>query len=367
MHAPEMRAAGRPLDWRRLAAAEPVAVSAPCRIDMGGTLDIRTFSYLLQPLGPLTLNIALDLRTTAVIAPHARGRIRVSSRGFRPAEFPSGRVPFDHPMGLIFAVAAFFQADGLHIAIRSDSPPRSALGGSSTAAVALVGAFRELGRRAGLRPLPGRAAAALIAHGIEEAVAGVPCGCQDQLAAVFGGANAWHWLAPPRRGAFRREPLWPRRRLGELAPHLLVAYAGVPHVSSDVNARWIRQFAAGRNREAWAEIVDCTRRFAAALRARDFGCAAAAMNRETAIRRRMTPEVLDPLGVRLAAAARALGCGARFTGAGAGGCLWAIGEREAVARLKPRWEAILSARRGARLLEAAPARQGLRVEGPAAG
>ena len=52
------------------------------------------------------------------------------------------------------------------------------------------------------------------------------------------------------------------------------------------------------------------------------GAAAAdAMNRETALRKRMTPEVLDDMGDCLAAAAVQCGCGARFTGAGGGGCI----------------------------------------------
>ena len=63
------------------------------------------------------------------------------------ADFPADRAPFRHPLGLMFATAAFFNAQGVHIRLRSDSPPRSALGGSSVAAVALVRAFMEVRRR----------------------------------------------------------------------------------------------------------------------------------------------------------------------------------------------------------------------------
>jgi D-glycero-alpha-D-manno-heptose-7-phosphate kinase len=85
------------------------------------------------------------------------------------------------------------------------------------------------------------------------------------------------------------------------------------------------------------------------------------MNRETGIRRRMTPDVLDALGRRLAAAACRCGCGARFTGAGGGGCLWAIGAADAILRLRPIWEEILSERPGARLLDTKPTGQGLKI------
>ncbi|MCU0590149.1 MAG: galactokinase [Desulfobacterales bacterium] len=336
--------------------------SAPCRVDMGGTLDIRTFSNVLQHLEPCTVNIALDLRTTVRIAPYKRGWIKVSSRGFQDAEFPARQAPFRHPLGLMFAVAAFFQADGVQVSVHSASPPRSALGGSSVAAVALVGAFMQARHRMAGRPAAAGRSVALMAHAIEESIAGVPCGVQDQLAAVFGGANAWHWLALPQTRVFRREALVAHRRLHGLERHLLAAYAGVPHASADINGRWVRQFISGRRRQEWVDIIACTRAFAEAIRRRDYAAAAAAMNREVDLRHRMTPAVLDSMGRKLVAAARRCGCGARFTGAGGGGCLWAIGEADALAQLRPVWQDILRARRPAYLMEARVAVDGLKVE-----
>jgi D-glycero-alpha-D-manno-heptose-7-phosphate kinase len=201
---------GASFDWQKALEQGPVAVSAPCRVDMGGTLDIRTFSYPLQHLGPCTVNIALGLRTTVRLLPHARGRVKVSSRGFKSADFSAGRAPFRHPLGLMFATAAFFNAAGVHIRVESDSPPRSALGGSSVAAVGLVRAFMEIRRRARLTAAVDGRSVALLAHALEESVAGVPCGYQDQLAAAFGGVNAWHWRTLPRAQVFRREVLIPR-------------------------------------------------------------------------------------------------------------------------------------------------------------
>jgi D-glycero-alpha-D-manno-heptose-7-phosphate kinase len=277
--------------------------------------------------------------------------IRISSSGFKDAQFQADAAPYDHPLGLMFAIAAYFNVRGIHIEIESQSPPRSALGGSSVAGVALVAALSKL-MMAG-RPETGldRRAIALLAYQLEQAVAGVSCGIQDQLAAAYGGVNSWHLQAKPVGPTFKKQCIVRKNSHKELSRHLLIAYCGKPHVSKDINGRWIRQFLSGQYRDLWLEIIACTRRFAAALAARNYSQAAVEMNRETAIRRTLTPDVLDTIGEKLVAAARQNECGARFTGAGGGGCLWAIGEIENIDRLKTLWEKTLLAREEARLLE----------------
>jgi D-glycero-alpha-D-manno-heptose-7-phosphate kinase len=130
-----------------------------------------------------------------------------------------------------------------------------------------------------------------------------------------------------------------------------VAYLGVTHASKDVNSTWVRRFIGGEDREQWRSIVRLTHDFADALAGGDMETAAAAMNRETAIRRTMTPHVIETMGDRLVTAAVEAGCGARFTGAGGGGCLWAIGAENAVAALKPIWKSLLGKRPSAGLID----------------
>ena len=133
-----------PINLSPFLEKNPIKTSAPCRLDMGGTLDIRTFYYPLSWLKPCTINLALDMRTEVRLLPYKPEHIKVSSRGFDSAEMPLHSVPFSHPLGLIFAVAYYFKAGGLHIEIDSASPPRSALGGSSVAAVALITALSRV-------------------------------------------------------------------------------------------------------------------------------------------------------------------------------------------------------------------------------
>jgi len=339
-------------DLRKRLESGPITSSAPCRIDMGGTLDIPTFYYPLRHLDPCTFNIALGLRTRVRLQPYTKGVIKISSRGFKDAEFQADAAPFEHPLGLMFATATYFNAGGVHIDIESGSPPRSALGGSSVAAVALVAALSTLFQRGGESDnYINRRLIALLAYKLEETVAGVPCGSQDQLAAAYGGVHVWYWKNRPDRSHFKRIVAVKKKYHKELERRLLLAYCGKPHVSKDINRRWIQQFFAGKNRVVWKEIIDQTRQFAAALADRNYSQAAVHMNRETAVRRAMTPDVLDNVGVRLVESALQNGCGARFTGAGGGGCIWALGESENVDRLRPLWEESLSTRKEACLLD----------------
>ena len=331
-------------------ASSPVVTSAPCRLDMGGTLDISTFIYPLHHLNPCTFNLALDLRTQVRFHPYHNGLVRITSKGFEPAEYPVNEAPFDHPLGLMFAIANYFQATGLHIDIESNSPPRSALGGSSVAAVALVAAFaRRSGKKVFSRRLKKKIA--LLAYKIEGSVAGVPCGLQDQLAAAYGGVNAWYWSGDVSGPAFRKRVVVRKSRLKTLEQNIALAYCGIPHDSKDINSRWVKGFVSGKHRSRWYEIVTCTNNFVDALHSNNIDGAVKAVNSELSIRREMTPDVLDDMGERLVESAGKNNCGARFTGAGGGGCIWAIGEADNITRLKRIWEDDLKDREEACLID----------------
>ncbi len=332
---------------RDLLEGTDITASAPCRVDMGGTLDISTFYYPLRHLSPCTVNLALDLRTRVRLLPHEPGKIAIRSRGFEPAEFSSAALPFSHPLGLICAVAAYFQADGVAIEIHSESPVRSGLGGSSVAATALMAAFSAAMAHLGQSRRLYRRETAIIAHALEESIAGVPCGLQDQLAAAYGGVNLWEWHGRVKEGVFeKRELVRSSPALSRLSGHLLLAYCGRPHESADINGRWVRRFLSGKDRDRWREIIGLTRDFAHALENGNFAGAGKRMIRETRIRREMTPDVLTDTGIELVRLAEEENCGARFTGAGGGGCLWALGETENIARLREIWQDLLSRKGG---------------------
>ena len=326
-----------------------ITASVPCRVDFGGTLDISTFHLPLNTIKPSSFNIALDLRTRVTLSEWQDGMVKISSRGFETAEFERGRAPFNHPLGLMFAVAAYVDAHGVHIDIDSESPPRSALGGSSSAAVAVISAlYRGIGK-----PVT-RDHIAWLAHYIEASVAGVPCGVQDQLAAAYGGVHQWEWQMGETAPAFKRHKIF-KNAAEETAlnPNILVAYCGIPHVSKDVNKQWVNTFISGESRETFKEIACLTGKFSQAVKQHNFRQAADFMNQETRLRLGMTPDVLDNTGKKLFEKAIKADCGARFTGAGGGGCIWAVGEAADIKALKPAWQDILASIAHAKVLDTA--------------
>lgn len=338
------------MNIKKILETRQIEASAPCRIDMGGTLDISTFYYPLRHHYPCTFNMAVDLRTRVRLLPYLNGMVKVSSKGFKDAEYPFNLAPFDHPLGLMFAVAAYFRADGVHIDIDSSSPPRSALGGSSAAAVALVAAFSKVHEKTGESRIS-KSQIAILAHVLEASVAGVPCGLQDQLAAAYGGVNLWHWPGRIDKAVFRKETIFGKESFEDIEKHLLLAFCGIPHESKNINSIWVRQFLSGESRDVWIEILECTKKFVYALKEKIFEDAAAAMDAEMALRRKMTPEVLDEMGEKLFNLAGENNCGARFTGAGGGGCVWAMGEDEDIVKLKNKWDEVLAERNKSCLLD----------------
>ena len=336
---------------RRLLQHRPIEASSPCRIDSGGTWDIKAFALPYEDIRPVTINMALNLRTRVTLTPFKDGRVAISSEGFaREEEYPIERLPFTKPFGIFWAAVAYFGLHGLKVQIRSDSPVRSALGGSSTALVALLKALSKLALEPNERTLS-RPDILYLGYHLEDGISGGYCGIQDQAAAVYGGVNQWTWCHGNRRTPFRREPLLGRKGQEALSRHLLVAYSGKTHASGRINRSWVRGFLSGETRSGWLEVNRIVHKLGNALRDEDWSQAAGLLREEMAVRREITPEALIPITQRLVDQAEMLGCGARFAGAGAGGSLWAVGASERISRLKAEWEKTLAPIRGAIVLE----------------
>jgi len=340
-----------PRSAREILEDRSIEASAPCRIDSGGTWDIKSLALPFEHVKPVTLNIALNLRTWITLSPHKKGRVKVVSQGFAASEeYPFQGLRLTSPFNIFFAAVVYFGYHGLEVHIKSDSPPKSGLGGSSTALVALIKALCRLDYLANQKKRSSREILHLAYH-LEDAMGDGKCGMQDQGAALYGGVNLWTWSYGSTRVPFKRQALLRGQGTKELARHILVAYSGKSHVSRRTNRKWIKEFLDGRTRKGWIRVNHLCKEFADALEMMDWKAAGHIMRMEMAIRRQITPDSLTPLTRRLISQAEKMGCGARFAGAGAGGAVWAIGEMENIMDLRDTWDRTLATVRGGKVLD----------------
>jgi len=336
---------------RKILKNRRVETSAPCRVDSGGTWDIWSMALPMETVEPATMNIALSLRTRVELLPFEGGMVKVSSEGFPDTEAHDFKtLPFGSTFGLFYAAVSYFGFHGLEVRIASDSPSKAALGGSSTALVALIKALSKLAVLAGKPPLLQKDILHLAYH-LEDSTSSGKCGIQDQAAAVFGGVNLWRWQFGDRRVPYERTPLLDRQGQRELSDHLRVAFSGKSHVSARINQGWIEGFLSGKTRAGWIEANRIVRRLAQALVDRKWDRAAGLLREEMTVRREITPDALIPVTDKLIRQAELAGCGARFAGAGAGGSVWALGEKKRIQELRTIWESTLAPIRGAGILD----------------
>lgn len=313
---------------------QPVEASAPCRIDAGGTWDIKAMALPFEKVDPTTINAALNLRTSVLLCPFDDGWMKITSEGFpKGVVFRKGQFSFKPPFGLFFGAAAHFDVHGLEIRIKSGSPVKSAMGGSSTALVAFI---KALSKVTGMKPMSGKKILHL-AYSLEDAISGGNCGLQDQAAAVYGGVSQWKWRYGDGSVPFERISLLDRRGEKEFSKRLLVAYSGKSHVSATTNRKWIEDFLNGRTREGWIHVNEIVHQIAKAIKRQDWGQVALGLQEEMALRKMLTPEALIPITDKLIDQAGRVGFGARFSGAGAGGSIWAIGPMKNLEELRHLW------------------------------
>lgn len=338
---------------RDILKTHPVTTSAPCRIDSGGTWDIKALALPLELIEPVTINIALNLRTWVTLSPFKDGWVGISSEGVSKGEqHPHENLPFNTPLGLYFAAISHFGFHGFQVRISSDSPVKSALGGSSTALIALIKALSRVAFILGQNRLYGRGLLHLGYH-LEDGISGGNCGMQDQAAAVYGGVHLWRWSYGRKDSVFKRELLLDINGQKELSKRILVAYSGKSHVSARINRSWIYDFLSGKTRTGWVKANDIVNRLAGAIKHKNWRKAASFLRDETAIRKEITPNALIPITEELINQAETAGCGARFAGAGAGGSIWALGETNRISNLRETWESTLSPIKSAKILDCA--------------
>jgi D-glycero-alpha-D-manno-heptose-7-phosphate kinase len=197
----------------------------------------------------------------------------------------------------------------------------------------------------------------LLAHNIEDSLCG-NTGLQDQAAAAFGGVHMWEWRYGSRLDFVRHSLLSDPKILDE---HIVLAYTGEPHPSSRRGSALLHSFKQSGNLETLNQISVQARNFAKAIQSGDYEQAGHALLAEFDLRSQLVPQVLHREDYVLVEIAREAGCGAKFTGRGKGGCIWAIGPKEPIRETRQGWKGVFGQRGTGHMLPATIAREGLQV------
>ena len=324
--------------------------SAPTRIDLaGGTLDIWPL-YLFHE-GAQTLNAAINLRARCWISPRADRRIVIIS------DDTGRRVEADHwselrdnsELRLLGWLLHHFQAEGLELRTRAESPVGAGIAGSSALNIAVCAA---LARWSGVE----RTDEALlqIAMNVEAQAIDVPTGAQDYRPALYGGISAVELgVDGIRRVALPVSP-------DALEQRVVLAYTNASRNSGINNWEVTKRHIDGDRgvQGRFARICQIARAMRAALEAGDWREVGRQIGEEWENRKGLAPGVTTPDIENMLAAARAAGAHAgKVCGAGGGGCLFCIGEPEDVPAIR---RALADA--GARILDFRIDREGLRIE-----
>jgi D-glycero-alpha-D-manno-heptose-7-phosphate kinase len=296
-----------------------IHASAPTRIDLaGGTLDIWPL-YLFHD-GAQTLNAAISLRASCDLRSRNDRRLVIVS------EDSSQRVEVDHwsqlrdnhDLRLLGRLLHYFQAEGLELTTRSDSPVGAGIAGSSALNIAVCGALNAWsgGHRTADEIFQ-------IAMNVEAQAIDVPTGAQDYRPAYFGGISAVELGV----NGVRRVPI--NVRPEELQQRLALAYTNASRNSGinnwDVTKRHI-DGDAGVQR-SFARIRDIASAMRTALERRDWHEVGRQIGAEWENRKQLAPGVTTPeIDAMMEAARKAGAIGGKVCGAGGGGCMFCFGD-----------------------------------------
>ncbi len=329
-----------------------VEASAPTRIDLaGGTLDL--FPLYLFEEGGVTINVAIEIRTSVRVEPCAEGIVLHSvDLGETLTAASIRELPVGGPLDLIARAVRFANpGKGLRVVTQSKAPPGSGLGGSSSLLICLLAALdRVKGRRRS------RLALIDVASRLETQSLRIPAGKQDYFAATYGGVNAiWFEL--------ERERLEPLARSAQdrtgLEERLVLSYTGQAHRSVVTNWSMLRAYIDGAPRatEGLRRIKHTALAMREALRYHDLERLGPLLRQEWEHRRQLAEGVSTPTIESLIAAAESAGAlGSKVCGAGGGGCLVTVVRKDTKAAV-----AATLAAHGAAVLPVRIARRGLQV------
>jgi D-glycero-alpha-D-manno-heptose-7-phosphate kinase len=303
-------------------AGNRIVIHSPTRVDLaGGTLDLWPLYNFVG--GATTVNIAIDIMTTAEITFLEQGRIELVSDDLKFQKSFNSLADClkdsDTKLALLKTQLQYWQPKkGFRLRTKSDSPVGGGLGGSSSLTISLLKAFNQFCEG----PLTEVHQMVQVAHNLESQVLHTPTGTQDYYPAASGGINILKYSV----GGIEQKVL--QKETAMLAENFMLIYTGKAHHSGLNNFEVLTkavQKESGTLKALWT-LKEISEETAEAVEKSDWKALPALFQREYKSRVALAPAFSSPEIEKLAEVSLQAGAGAvKICGAGGGGCVlvWA--------------------------------------------
>ncbi|MEO8293213.1 MAG: GHMP kinase [Actinomycetota bacterium] len=297
----------------------PIArATAPLRISfVGGGTD---FPHYFERHGGAVLSATIDQAVRVRITPRADRQVRVRSLDLgHLVEYHLDEGPrYDGVMDLAKAAIERIGVEGgVEVAIRSEAPAGSGLGGSSALVTAVAAALAAFGSHT----LTAHELARL-AYAIERDDLRIAGGWQDQYAAAFGGCNLLEFSSA---GATVTPVRASEQTLERLQQNLLLCYSGAVRRNVGLIDAQISLYRQGREETilGMKQLHEMAYGMRDALEDGDPDRLGSMLRDAFDAKKRMNPHIAEhtPIEAMLAAAHGAGALGGKICGAGGGGYL----------------------------------------------
>ena len=313
--------------------SKTITFQSPTRVDLaGGTLDCWPLYLFLD--NPLTVNVAIDIFTTASLTPRADAQVKLITRDLGKektyANLAAALSDSEPAFDLVRAHLDYWKSEigekGFELSTASDSPVGGGLGGSSSLCISLLKAFQKW-----LGSTMKEADVVRLASHLEARILLKPTGTQDYFPPLEGG------LCYITYGA--EGPVCTRAPITKeiFEDRFVLVYTGRSHHSGINNWQVIKDWLDGdeRTRQAMSDLAVISKDLGAALKNKQFDSLPGLFEREYEARTRLSEGFSSPEIRRLHELAKEFGAQAKICGAGGGGCvlIWSHDRRASEVRL----------------------------------
>ena len=307
-----------------------IRARAPLRIGIaGGGTDVDPYA---SEHGGLVFNTTINRYAYCTLIPNDTDEMTVVSPNYgtftQKLELPM-KYEGDAEDLVRAVVNHFGITHGFKVFVRSDVPPGSGLGGSSTLMVAIIKAFSEW-----KKVKMNKYELAALAFHLEREEIGLGGGKQDQYAAAFGGFNMMYFTAD----SVEVKPLRLKDSvIKELQERSILCYTGRARESATIIEEQVKDLKKDSSKE---EAYEESKRLAAsigrALKLKDVDGAAALLNLAWEQKKKFTSKISNETINTLYKTAMDNGAlGGKVSGAGGGGFMFFIcapGKRDRVCK-----------------------------------